>query len=157
MQETWVQSLGREDSLKESMATYSSILAEEHCGQRSLAGYGPWCHIESDMTEVTSTQGCMHCVLLLGRLGTWDPLLQCYNAYTWKNFSSNKILIQRDEKRLKITACRQLGEIIDNKIQKEQKSQLPLLRSWKQKECLGSFGSTHAPCTHHHQRGGQNT
>ena len=99
----------------------------------------------------------MHCVLLLGRLGTWDPLLQCYNAYTWKNFSSNKILMQRDEKRLKITACRQLGEIIDNKIQKEQKSQLPLLRSWKQKECLGSFGSTHAPCTHHHQRGGQNT
>ena len=27
MQETWVQSLGREDPLKEDMATYSSILA----------------------------------------------------------------------------------------------------------------------------------
>ena len=27
MQETWVQSLGWEDSLKEGMATYSSILA----------------------------------------------------------------------------------------------------------------------------------
>ena len=27
MQETWVQSLGQEDSLEEEMATYSSILA----------------------------------------------------------------------------------------------------------------------------------
>ena len=27
VQETWVQSLGREDPLKEDMATYSSILA----------------------------------------------------------------------------------------------------------------------------------
>ena len=27
MQETWVQSLGREDSLEKEMATYSSILA----------------------------------------------------------------------------------------------------------------------------------
>ena len=52
----------------------------------------------------------MHSVLLLDRLGTWDPLLQSYNAYTWKNFSSNKILVQRNEKGLKITACRQLGE-----------------------------------------------
>ena len=29
MQETWVQSLGQEDPLKEEMATYSSILAGE--------------------------------------------------------------------------------------------------------------------------------
>ena len=29
MQETWVQSLGREDPLKEGMATHSSILAWE--------------------------------------------------------------------------------------------------------------------------------
>jgi len=52
----------------------------------------------------------MHSVLLVDRLGTWYPLLQCYNAYTWRNFSSNKILVQRNEKGLKITACRQLGE-----------------------------------------------
>ena len=29
MQETWVQSLGREDPLEEEMATYSSMLAWE--------------------------------------------------------------------------------------------------------------------------------
>ena len=32
------------------MATHSSILEESH-GQRSLAGYSPWAHKESDTTE----------------------------------------------------------------------------------------------------------
>ena len=35
------------------MATHSSILAGESHGQRSLAGYSPWGHKESDMTEAT--------------------------------------------------------------------------------------------------------
>ena len=33
------------------MATHSSILPEESCGQRSLEGYSPWGHRQSDMTE----------------------------------------------------------------------------------------------------------
>ena len=33
------------------MATHSSILAGEFHGQRSLAGYRPQCHKESDVTE----------------------------------------------------------------------------------------------------------
>ena len=41
MQETPVQSLGREDPLEEGMATYSGILApRESHGQRSLASWG---------------------------------------------------------------------------------------------------------------------
>ena len=51
MQETQVWSLGREDSLQEGMATVSSILSGEFHGQRSLEGYSPWGHKESDMTE----------------------------------------------------------------------------------------------------------
>ena len=52
MQETWVQSLGWEDPLEEEMATHFSILALENPhGQRSLVGYSPWGHKESDMTE----------------------------------------------------------------------------------------------------------
>ena len=51
MQETWVRSLGREDPLEEGMATHSSILPGEFHGQRSLAGYSPWCHKELDTTE----------------------------------------------------------------------------------------------------------
>ena len=42
MQEVQVQSLGREDPPEKEMATHSSILARE-IGQRSLAGYSPWC------------------------------------------------------------------------------------------------------------------
>ena len=52
-QETQVRSLGREDPLEKEMATHSSLLVWEiqiH-GQRSLEGYSPWDHEESDMTE----------------------------------------------------------------------------------------------------------
>ena len=51
LQESWVQSLGREDPLEEEMATHSSILAGEFHGQRRLVGYSQWGRKESDMTE----------------------------------------------------------------------------------------------------------
>ena len=47
MQETWVQSLGREDPLEKGMV----FLAGEFHGQRSLAGFSPWGRKESDTTE----------------------------------------------------------------------------------------------------------
>ena len=68
MWETWVRPLGWEDTLKEGMATHSSILVHgEYCpgtvllsmenphGQRSLASYSPWGHKELDTTERPST------------------------------------------------------------------------------------------------------
>ena len=52
MQETWVQSLGWEDTLKKGMTNDSSIfLPGEFHGQRSLAGYRPWGHKKSDTAE----------------------------------------------------------------------------------------------------------
>ena len=51
VQETWVQSLGQEDTLEEETATLTSILAWRFYGRRSLMGYNPWGHKESDMTE----------------------------------------------------------------------------------------------------------
>ena len=51
MQENWVPSLGWEDALEKGKATQSSILPGELHGQRSLAGYSPWGHKESDTTE----------------------------------------------------------------------------------------------------------
>ena len=51
MQETWIQFLSREDPLEKGMATHSSILAGELHGQRSVAGYSPRDHKESDNTE----------------------------------------------------------------------------------------------------------
>ena len=52
MQETWVQSLGWEDPLEEEMATIPVFLPGESHGQRSLLGYSPWSHQESDTAEL---------------------------------------------------------------------------------------------------------
>ena len=51
MRDTWVWSLGQEDSLEKGMATHSSILSGESHRQRNLVGYSPWDHKELDMTE----------------------------------------------------------------------------------------------------------
>ena len=50
IQEKRVQSLGSKDPLEEEMTTHSSIFRESH-GQRSLEGYSPKGHKESDVTE----------------------------------------------------------------------------------------------------------
>ena len=46
MQETWVQSLGREDPLEQGMATTLVSLPGEFHGQRNLVGYSPPGHKE---------------------------------------------------------------------------------------------------------------
>ena len=48
---TQIWSLGWEDPLEKETATHSNILAWKIQGWRNLAGYGPWGHKESDMTE----------------------------------------------------------------------------------------------------------
>ena len=50
VQETWIQSLGGEDSLEKGMASYSSILAWRIPGTGEMA-YSPWGCKESDTTE----------------------------------------------------------------------------------------------------------
>ena len=52
-QETWVQSLGREDPLEEGMQATPVLLPGESHRQRSLVVYTLLGHKESDMTEVT--------------------------------------------------------------------------------------------------------
>ena len=51
VQEIQRRFLGWEDLLERGMAPHSSILAWVSHGQKSLAGYCPWGHKESDMTE----------------------------------------------------------------------------------------------------------
>ena len=51
MQETWDQSLDREDPLKKGMATTPVFLPGEFHGQRSLVGYSPCGCKELDTTE----------------------------------------------------------------------------------------------------------
>ena len=50
MQKTQFQSLGQEDPQEKEIAIHSSRLAWESHGQRSLLGYSPQGHRESDMT-----------------------------------------------------------------------------------------------------------
>ena len=49
----WVSSLGWEEPLEEGMALTPVFLPGEFYRQRSLAGYGPWGHKESNTTEAT--------------------------------------------------------------------------------------------------------
>ena len=48
-----VRSPGLEDPLEEGRATHSSVLAWRIPWKRSLGGYNPWGHTESDSTEAT--------------------------------------------------------------------------------------------------------
>ena len=57
MQETWVQYLSREDPLEKEMATTPVFLPGESHGWRSLVGYSPQGHKESNMTEQLHLKG----------------------------------------------------------------------------------------------------
>ena len=49
--ETQVRSLGQEDPLEKGMATTPVLLPGKSHGGRSVVGYSPWGHKESDTTE----------------------------------------------------------------------------------------------------------
>ena len=51
MPETPVLFLGHEDPLEKEVATTPVLLPGESHGRRSLVGYSPWGHKESDMTK----------------------------------------------------------------------------------------------------------
>ena len=53
-QETWVGSLGQEETLERKMVTHPQyfLLGKSH-GQRNMVGYSPWGCGESDTTEQT--------------------------------------------------------------------------------------------------------
>ena len=50
VQETQVGSLGQEDPWRREWQPTPVFLPREFHGQRSLVGYSPWGHKESDMT-----------------------------------------------------------------------------------------------------------
>ena len=60
MGEIWVQPLGWEAPLEKGMATHSHSCPENPHGQRSLVGYSPLGHKESDKAERLSTHLISH-------------------------------------------------------------------------------------------------
>ena len=70
MWETWVQSLGREDTLEKEMATHSSTPPGKFHGLRSLVGRSPWDHrIGHDW--VTSLSFTLHVDMLFPSSNYW--------------------------------------------------------------------------------------
>ena len=51
MQETWAQSLGWKIPWRRKMQPTPVLLPGEFQGQRSMTGYSPWAHKESDTTK----------------------------------------------------------------------------------------------------------
>ena len=51
MQETWVLSLGWEETLEKGIAAHSTTLPGKSHGQRRLVGYSPWGRKELDTAE----------------------------------------------------------------------------------------------------------
>ena len=51
MRETWIWYLGREDPLEKEMQPTPVLLPGKPHGRRSLVGYSPWGHKQSDTTE----------------------------------------------------------------------------------------------------------
>ena len=60
----------------EGMATHSSILPGKSQKQRSLMGYSPWCHKESDTTEWLST--AHNCFTILSQYLLYSKVNQLY-------------------------------------------------------------------------------
>ena len=57
MQDTWIQSLGQKDPLEKEWLPTPLFLPREFRGQKSLEGYSPQGHRESDMTERLTLSG----------------------------------------------------------------------------------------------------
>ena len=107
MWETWVRSLGWEDPLEEGMATHPSQLNPTYLknphGERSLAGYCPWVHIESDTTEWLSTedlpnsatepQSLASPALAGGFFTTASPLVNSYsNIFSYQHIGNEHFI-----------------------------------------------------------------
>ena len=87
MQEPWVQSLGREEPLEESMEPTSVFLLGKSHGQRNLVGNSTEGHKDSDMTEVTRLSLSLSLSLYIY---IYYIYLSIYNIYT---FSYSFILL----------------------------------------------------------------
>ena len=79
-QKMWIRSLSWEDPLEEEMELTPVFLPEESHGQRSLEGYNPWDHKESDMTEQLTLALFFKGNIWWRKLalsGPWVPCEQC--------------------------------------------------------------------------------
>ena len=95
VQETQLRPLGRQDPLEEGMQTTLASLPGDSHGQRSLVGYSPWGHKESDTTDQL-TLSLPQTILMYSQ--DWDLPPQADTPY-WQN-STLKFHIHKSSIRL---------------------------------------------------------
>ena len=89
MQKTWVQSLDQGDPLVKRMVTHSSILAWRiPWAEKPGRLYCPWCHKESDMTDIWSVIDLSFLILARDKmqkkiLNNHFIIPQCLSTYLW--------------------------------------------------------------------------
>ena len=89
MRETWVQSLGREDSLEKETATHSSTLAQKiPWTEEPGAGYCPWGRKESGMTERLPFHFASQPLLYSRSQGEWAL---CLTAAAWQSPNTSPV------------------------------------------------------------------
>ena len=126
VQETQVQSLGREDPLEKGMATHSSFLAFRVPWTRRLEGYSTWGCKESDTTEQVSTHTHTH-LLLWGWLLLRGDTVSCLLLIGWWDtprrgdelcgFNSHTHVSALDGRYLRPLATKALSVTIDKMIE----------------------------------------
>ena len=86
-QETWVQSLGREDPLEEGVVTHSSIFALENPMDKG-ARQAIVLRVTQSWTRLKrlSTHTCMHPSIELGGVDFW-----CTSMYVWHGSSGHRM------------------------------------------------------------------
>ena len=83
MQDTWIRSLGGEDTLEKGMATHSSTLPGEFHEERSLVGYRLCGWKESDTTEWWTLS------LIQPHKMSWEMFLLLW--FSWRDFIRNSV------------------------------------------------------------------
>ena len=109
MQETQVPFLSQEDPWRRKWQLTPVLLPRKFHGWRSLVGYSPWGHKESDRTEwlhfhflfhfywasntfSKSDYLILHCFVSKFKVGSGDNHLQFLKMETWNNYNSSMVL-----------------------------------------------------------------
>ena len=85
MQGTWIQSLGWEDPLEREWQPIPVFLPGEFYGQRSLAGYNPWCCEQLDTTEQLTLSLLLSLPLSNCCISTPHPQFVLNSVIFWQN------------------------------------------------------------------------
>ena len=111
LQKRQVWSLDGEDLLERKRQSSPVFLPEKSLRERSLVGYSPWCHKESDATECAHTHTHTHTLEKIVMGPSWCPLLNfCNSKLEWLHFQLLQFHTLAQDPRLWGPASRKLPD-----------------------------------------------